>query len=91
MVLAAYNIGYTTPFASVPVMVLLMGVNAHPLLSKLNPTISSLAARLVPLLMGLLGAWLVFDAAYYFIAGKPVFLIGTLDHWRDPTASMAKS
>ena len=89
MALAAYNLGYTTPFVLVPVMVLVTGAKAGPILSRLNRVILSFTTRLTPLLLILLGAWLVFDAVYYFIVGKPVFLIGVLDLWGSEMISVA--
>jgi len=71
-VLGIYNLGYALPFATVPLAVLAMGERAKPLLEKLNTGLKSAAAVAMPWLIGLLGVWLVFDAAWYFIVGRPI-------------------
>jgi cytochrome c biogenesis protein CcdA len=76
--LAAYNIGYALPFIAIPIIVLVMGDLARPVLEKLNRGIVSLTTRVTPYLLGLLGIWLLFDATYFFVAGTPFFNIGHL-------------
>ena len=87
LVLAAYNIGYALPFIAIPVIVVVMGDLAGPVLDKLNRAIVSLTTRLTPYLLGLLGIWLLFDAAYYFATGGPVFYIGHLVSGSSPGIS----
>lgn len=71
-VLAGYNLAYALPFAFVPVAVLMLGDRARPVLERLNTRMMSVASTAMPWLIGLLGAWLVFDAAWYFIVGQPI-------------------
>ncbi len=74
-VLAIYNVGYALPFAVVPAAVLIMGDRSKPMLASLNQIIVSFTTKSTPYLLGLLGLWLLFDAAYYFVMGVPVFYL----------------
>lgn len=69
-VLAAYNIGYALPFAVVPILVLVLGERAKPLLQRVNDAIAAFSAKLMPLLLLLLGLWLLLDAGYYAATGE---------------------
>ena len=72
LVLAQYNVFYALPFAMVPATVLIIGDRSKPLLEKLNQALESLSIKLMPVFLGLLGLWLLVDAAYYFITGIPL-------------------
>ena len=69
LVLAAYNLAYALPFAMVPILLLVMGDRAKPLLQSVNNVLVKGADMLMPLLMLLLGTWLIVDSVYYFVTG----------------------
>lgn len=71
--LGVYNIAYALPFAAVPVLVAIMGDGCRPLLEKINNVLVSLADRLMPLLMLLLGLAMLADAISFFARGVPLF------------------
>jgi len=70
--LLVYNAGYALPFVVVPLAVIVMGPRAKPFLERFNDFVIALVSKSMPWLIGLIGTWLVFDGAYYFIVGKPV-------------------
>lgn len=72
LILVAYNLAYALPFAIVPILVLVMGDRAKPLLQKINDVLVNGADMLMPWLMLLLGLWLTADAAFFFFTGKPL-------------------
>ena len=72
LILAAYNLAYALPFAIVPLLLLVMGDRAKPLLQKINDVLVKGAGRLMPWLMLLLGLWLTADAVIFFVIGKPL-------------------
>ncbi len=67
LLLVAYNLAYALPFAIVPVLVLVMGDRAKPLLQKINDILVKGANMSMPWLMLLLGLWLTIDAAIFFL------------------------
>ena len=69
-VLVVYNAAYALVFAVVPVSVALAGDAAKPLLERINGFLTRAADIAMPWMLLLLGAWLVFDAAYYFVTGR---------------------
>lgn len=73
--LVIYNIGFALPFAMVPVSVMMMGSHSKPILEKINQAMISFMQTASPWLLALLGLWLLFDAAYYFVAGEPLFYL----------------
>lgn len=72
-VLGIYNIAYALPFAAVPVAVLVLGDRSKPPLERLNEKMLAITIKSTPWLLGALGTYLVTDAVYFFIAGKPLF------------------
>ena len=72
-VLILYNVAYALPFAIVPILVIVMGDRAKPLLQKINNVLVKGADMLMPWLMLLLGLWLTADAVTYFITGVPLY------------------
>ena len=72
LILVAYNLAYALPFAIVPILVLVMGDRAKPLLQKINDVLVNGADMLMPWLLLLLGLWLTADAAFFFFTGKPL-------------------
>ena len=72
-VLAAYNIAYALPFASVPLLSMLMGDNSKSLLETINAFLTKASSVIMPVILLLLGAALITDAVYYFVKGKALF------------------
>ena len=70
-VLAIYNIGYALVFAIVPISVAMVGDRAKPLLDRINQFLVRASEIAMPWMILLLGIWLLFDAAYFFIVGRP--------------------
>lgn len=70
--LTVYNIGYALPFAVVPMAVVARGDEAKPFLDRFNALVVVAVAKIMPWLIALIGAWLVFDGVYYFVVGEPV-------------------
>lgn len=73
MSLVAYNLVYALPFAVVPLLSAVMGERARPVLSKINAFLDKISAVLMPLMLGLVGLALLFDAVWYFVVGTPLF------------------
>lgn len=67
--LAIYNVAYALPFAVVPVLVVVAGARAQPLLSKMNGMLARVADFAMPWLLGLVGLALVADSISYFTRG----------------------
>ena len=72
-VLLGYNLIYAMPFAIVPVLSVIMGKEAQPLLARVNAGLDRASSVLMPLLLGLLGFALLLDAGSYFIRGASLF------------------
>ena len=70
-VLALYNIGYALVFAVVPVSVAIVGDRAKPLLERINNFLVRASEVAMPWMILLLGIWLLFDAGYFFVVGRP--------------------
>ena len=70
-VLALYNIGYALVFAVVPVSVAMLGDRAKPLLERINQFLVRASEVAMPWMILLLGVWLLFDAGYFFVVGRP--------------------
>jgi len=71
--LVGYNLLYALPFASVPIMVALMGDRSRPLLERINQGLERMSAFLMPVILGLAGLALVVDALMYFATGRGLF------------------
>lgn len=67
--LLAYNLLYAAPFAVVPLLSAVMGERARPILGRINAFLDKVSAVLMPLMLGLIGLFLLVDAASYFIRG----------------------
>ena len=72
--LVAYNVAYALPFLIVPGLRLAMGEASRDVLQRINARIEQVSALLMPLLLGLLGAALIVNAAGYFIDGEALLL-----------------
>ena len=69
-VLLVYNLAYALPFALVPLSVAMVGDRCKPLLQKINDVMVSLADRLMPALLILLGLALSADAVAFLWTGE---------------------
>ena len=67
VLLLVYNLGYALPFSLVPISILVMGKDSKPFLEKLSAGMNWLVEKAMPWLIVLLGLWLVYDAAIYFV------------------------
>ena len=72
LVLAMYNMGYAAVFAVVPVAVAVAGEQAKPFLESTGRTLDRLSDMIMPWLFLALGLWLIVDAAYFFLTGRPM-------------------
>jgi cytochrome c biogenesis protein CcdA len=72
-VIVAYNLAYALPFLIVPALSLALGVRSRPLLARINDKVDRVSAVLMPIVLGLVGAALVADAARYFLTGEGLF------------------
>ena len=72
-VLLAYNLAYVLPFALVPVSVALVGDRSQALLQKINSVMVSLADRLMPAILFLLGLALSADALAFLWRGEALW------------------
>ena len=77
VVLIAYNLAYAVVFASVPVLIWLLGERAQPLLEKINGYMVKGADLFMPWIMLALGLGLMSDAVYFFVTGDPLFNVGS--------------
>jgi cytochrome c biogenesis protein CcdA len=73
LMILSYNLVYALPFTIVPLLSLVMGARAKPVLARVNRLLDKLSAVLMPLLLGLIGSALIVDAIKYFVTGKPLF------------------
>lgn len=71
--LAAYNLAYALPFASVPILRALLGDQSQRLFESINSFLEKISNFLMPVLLALLGSALVIDAIYYFATGEALF------------------
>ena len=67
--LALYNLAYALPFLAVPLAAALAGDRIVPWLTRLSTALDRVAAYIMPLMLGLLGLFLLADAAAYFATG----------------------
>lgn len=72
-VLLIYNLLYLLPFTIIIIIRLLYRKEGDVILQKVNHTMEKIGGFLMPLLMFLIGAALIFDAGYYFLIGMPLF------------------
>lgn len=73
LMLLSYNLAYALPFAVVPILSVVMGERAKPILSRLNAWLDRASGFLMPLMLGVIGAALLADAVTYFIMGSSLF------------------
>lgn len=71
--LAAYNISYALPFALVPVLVAVTGDGCKPVLERINNVLVTVADKLMPFLLLLLGTALVADAIAFLTTGTSLW------------------
>ncbi len=68
-VIAVYNIAYALPFLIVPVLAVVMGEAARPVLARINNKVDRISAVLMPVMLVLVGLFLIADALVYFMTG----------------------
>jgi len=73
MVLLGYNLLYALPFVLVPVLVATLGDKSQPLLNKINAWLERVSSVLMPLLLGLVGLFLIADAILFFSRGEGIY------------------
>jgi len=73
LVLGAYNLAYALPFATVPLMVGLLGSRSRPILENINAWLERISGFLMPVLLGLIGLALTADAVTYLVTGNALF------------------
>ncbi len=69
-VIAVYNIAYALPFLIVPVLAVMMGQAARPVLARINDKVDRISAVLMPVMLVLVGLFLIADALVYFMTGS---------------------
>jgi threonine/homoserine/homoserine lactone efflux protein len=69
LALAAYNLAYALPFATVPLLRATIGERSRAPLERINIFIDNASSKLMPILLALIAATLLADAAYYFVTG----------------------
>ena len=72
LALGVYNLGYAAVFAVVPVATAVAGERARPLLESVGRLLERASDLVVPWLILTLGLWLIVDAGYFFIVGRPM-------------------
>jgi cytochrome c biogenesis protein CcdA len=73
LVLGAYNLAYALPFATVPLMVSLLGSRSRPILENINAWLERISGFLMPVLLGLIGLALTADAVTYLVTGNALY------------------
>ena len=61
------------PFAMVPILSMVMGAGAKPILARVNAFLDRVSGFLMPALLGLIGVALLADAIKYFVSGTSLF------------------
>lgn len=69
IVLVSYNLFYALPFLIVPILVLTIGERSKPLLQRINDVLEHFSRFLMPILLLLVGVFLISDAITYFVTG----------------------
>ena len=70
LVLISYNLLYALPFVIVPILVIVIGERSKPLLQRINALLARFSSFLMPVLLLLVGVFLICDAITYFLTGK---------------------
>lgn len=73
LILVSYNLLYALPFVIVPILVIAIGERSKPLLLRINDLLERFSSFLMPVLLFLVGAFLVSDAITYFVTGIGLF------------------
>jgi len=73
LMLLSYNLAYALPFAVVPILSMVMGKEAKPVLARVNAFLDRASGFLMPLLLGIIGLALLADAITYFASGASLF------------------
>ena len=73
LILVSYNLLYALPFVVVPILVIAIGERSKPLLQRINNVLARFSSFLMPVLLFLIGAFLIGDAVTYFVTGIGLF------------------
>jgi cytochrome c biogenesis protein CcdA len=74
-VLAIYNLAYMLPFAALALLRFIYSDRADALFERINAWMEKASAVIVPVMLFLIGATLLVDAALYLTTGKPLINI----------------
>ena len=69
-VVIVYNIAYALPFLVVPLLALVMGEASRPVLARISNKVDRISAVLMPVMLLLVGLFLIVDAVSYFTTGE---------------------
>jgi cytochrome c biogenesis protein CcdA len=69
-VVILYNIAYALPFLVVPLLALVMGEASRPVLARISNKVDRISAVLMPVMLLLVGLFLIVDAVSYFTTGE---------------------
>jgi len=70
LILAIYNLLYALPFVIVPLLVITIGERSKPILLRINDSLERFSSFLMPVLLFLVGIFLISDAITYFVTGQ---------------------
>ncbi len=70
LILAIYNLLYALPFVIVPLLVITIGERSKPILLRINDSLERFSSFLMPVLLSLVGIFLISDAITYFVTGQ---------------------
>ena len=73
LILVSYNLLYALPFIIVPILVIAIGERSKPLLQRINDVLMRFSSFLMPVLLFLVGVFLISDAVTYFVTGIGLF------------------
>lgn len=73
LILVSYNLLYALPFVIVPILVIAIGERSKPLLQRINDLLERFNRFLMPVLLFLVGVFLISDAITYFVTGIGLF------------------
>jgi len=73
LALGIYNFAYAFPFFIVVVFYMIYGEKSKVVLGKINEKIEQVSAKLMPILLLIIGAILIVDAVMYFVYGEGLF------------------
>ena len=73
LLLFGYNLLYAAPFLLIPAAVVVLGARSKPVLARFTEIVDKTSAKLMPILLALVGLALMADAISYFMSGNGLF------------------